>query len=148
MVVLVGRFVSAVQNSEKSGQVLDRKSFEIVAPQICDFRRGQIQHPRCGGALQLPARDWPIDRVGEFQLGLVMRCNALAATKRIFRPKGNLRCLSFRHGSPSAIANGGIVLCSMQSTQYDTFVPRTIITSNPPSDPITSHRYFPRTLQM
>src|SRR6185437_1668515 len=72
---------------------------------------GQIQHARGRGALQFLALDRVIDGVGEFQLGLAMRCNAPAKAERVVGPKGNLCCLLFRHGSPSAITNGGIVPC-------------------------------------
>src|SRR6185312_14125271 len=40
-----------------------------------------------------------------------MCCNVLAKAERVAHPKGDLGCFLFRHGSPSAIANGGIVPC-------------------------------------
>jgi hypothetical protein len=45
---------------------------------------------------------------------LPMRCNALAETKRIVRPKGNLRCLLFRlaHPPPLRIEGLSFARCS------------------------------------
>lgn len=71
---MVTGFAAKVQSSEKSAQVLDRKSPEVIASQVRDFLRRHIQHAGGSGAQQFLVFDRSIDCIGEFQLGLPLRC--------------------------------------------------------------------------